>query len=352
MKPGIYYDMSNAEYHAEPGLSNSGMSKLAVEPLHYWFHQINPDLPCSRLLMGKTCGVVRSEHPAQHCKYFQASPETVELRKGSAMHAAVLEPETFLDRYYCQVNRADFGENCVDTVSDMQKLLTERGVSYKKSMTKPQYVDFVKGTLPEVLFLEEEESRAAKINFGRQMLTKPDWENVYGMAGALRREEALRDILNTGERRREVSVFAIHPVTGALLKCRLDFINLTLGVIVDPKSFSAGGLPIDRAVAHAIRYRGYARQAVFYLLVLELAGLGPFRWINAFVESEPPYVVRIREMGPNLTARARYWLEEEAECSRLIKVYADCMANGWAFHQVITPVRDSEIPGLGLRGLE
>lgn len=43
-EPGIYFNMSNEEYHADPALSHSGMVKLLISPLDYWITgPLNPD---------------------------------------------------------------------------------------------------------------------------------------------------------------------------------------------------------------------------------------------------------------------------------------------------------------------
>ena len=43
MKPGIYYDLPEADYHAAPGLSNSGIGKIQISPLYYWNDVLNPN---------------------------------------------------------------------------------------------------------------------------------------------------------------------------------------------------------------------------------------------------------------------------------------------------------------------
>ncbi len=44
MKPGIYFNMPNEAYHADPALSHSGMVKLLISELDYWIESpLNPD---------------------------------------------------------------------------------------------------------------------------------------------------------------------------------------------------------------------------------------------------------------------------------------------------------------------
>ena len=68
MKPGIYTadQLSNTEYHAGPGISCTGLKKIAVSPLHY----------------------KNGDHK-----------QTAAMFMGSATHSAILEPESFAKQY-------------------------------------------------------------------------------------------------------------------------------------------------------------------------------------------------------------------------------------------------------------
>lgn len=361
MTPGIYWDMPSAAYHASAGLSNSGMKSLACSPLQHWFENIRPN-----------------REPREETPY---------MRLGTALHAAVLEPDTFLDRYACKVTKEDFTE-CLDTVAELKQWLVEHGGSTKG----PNKPDYIKEALRigGVKILDEEMRRHAAGCLARGvpiagMLDKVEWEKVYGMAQALRREEALQPLLARG--RKEVSIFVIDPETKALLKCRIDWLQqdacgacdgsgwvihfgsevqtkctlcrgtkLSGGTAIDLKSFSDRGASIDDTVIRAIRYEGYIRQAWFYRYILKIAGLGDFEWVNAFVQSEAPYETRLRSMGPNLTKNAKYWEQTGLQCLSLIKKYADCQrvfgTEPWAYYQNIVPVLDSELPGLAFKATE
>lgn len=66
-------DLSNAEYHARPEISKSGLDLLAKSPLHYWSAYLDPE-----------------REPRQ---------ENAAMALGTAVHTAVLEPEEFDKRY-------------------------------------------------------------------------------------------------------------------------------------------------------------------------------------------------------------------------------------------------------------
>ena len=66
MKVGIYPNISNEEYHASEGISASGLKLISRSPAHY--------------------------------KY-SVREETLAMRRGSATHCKVFEPDQFENRY-------------------------------------------------------------------------------------------------------------------------------------------------------------------------------------------------------------------------------------------------------------
>lgn len=71
--PSISLTLSNAEYHAHPSVSKSGLDQVRRSPLHYWNRYLNPD----RII----------------------EPPTPAMVLGSALHTRVLEPHLFDDEY-------------------------------------------------------------------------------------------------------------------------------------------------------------------------------------------------------------------------------------------------------------
>jgi len=65
--------LTNAEYHARPEVSKSGLDQIRRSPLHYWNRYLNPD----RII----------------------EPPTLAMVIGSALHARVLEPHLYDDEY-------------------------------------------------------------------------------------------------------------------------------------------------------------------------------------------------------------------------------------------------------------
>lgn len=352
IKPGVYYDLPAHVYHASPALSNSGLKLLAIDPLEFWHQIVNPER--------------------------EPSPSTPSQDLGTALHAAVLEPDTFLKRYDWERTEEDF-PGCLKTSDHIKEWLDAHTVPYKKSDAKPALKALAKRADPTVRILEDETAthEAANLANGVNTLSKTDWARVNGMARALLREPEMKALLSTGKR--EVSIFAEDPVTGVLMKCRMDWwapvycdscggdgrvsliaawppancpncsgTGVTSATIVDPKTFSTQGLPVNVAVKRAIQTYGYVNQAVFYKNMHLLAGFGPARWINAFVSTEDPFHVRLRELGPDGDSGThKYWDIAEKNMRTLINRYAEYRATfgdrPWAYAQRVELVGDSDV---------
>lgn len=70
---GLRYGLSNAAYHASPGLSNSGLSDLLRSPWHFYSLHLDPNRP--------------------------AEDQTAAQLAGTLAHTLILEPETF-EQFY------------------------------------------------------------------------------------------------------------------------------------------------------------------------------------------------------------------------------------------------------------
>jgi hypothetical protein len=309
-----------ADYHSRLALSNSGMKDLAVSPLRYWFHHINPIRP--------------------------AREETAQMQFGTALHCLVLEGETvFNERYARGVDQGDFPD-CLVTVEDLRDYLRDHG--RKPSGTRKadliRQVQEIDPCVPiwDVIDAEHEAATA-----GKRVGCKDEFDRLFAAADALRNEPEIRSILRSGES--EVSLFAEDPDTGVPLKGRLDW--LSDDCILDVKTFKQKyGKSIDQSIADTIWYEGYARQAYLYSTLQKwVTGRSkPIRFVFAFVESDPPHEVRLKELrpscysGPNL-----YWERSRIEVRHFCGVWAEHMnrygEKPWRTEQKAEPLLDEEI---------
>jgi hypothetical protein len=314
--------MTEQEYRALPGLSYSAMKDLAISPLRFWFRHVNPErIP---------------EEP------------TPEMKLGSALHCAVLEPTEFDKRYA----RAFIAEpDCLVTIEDLRGFLRENGVQ-PKGTRKAEVIAQVRSAFPSApiydLLAEEHASRTA----GKVILGAGDWYRLARSAESLLEEPQLREILREG--RPEAPLFATDPATGIPLKCRVDW--LAAKVTLDLKTFSQKReKSIEKTIADAIFYEGYYRQAFTYQLIRRMAlgeNHGDSEFVIAFVESEEPHETRIRSLLPKVGGNVNmYWERARIELRGLIDTYHEYMRHfgverPWKYAQEINPLEDAEVPAL------
>lgn len=320
--------MTAEEYHAAPGLSNSGLCDLMVSPLRYWHCWLNPNRP--------------KEEPTPFMQF------------GSALHCAVLEPDKFDSRYAQKLDAAEI-EGCLVTIEDLRTWLRDQGCR-PTGTRKADVIAQVQAVDPNVPIFDVLRERHDAEHEGKVQFNLEDWHRIGGAAQALRAEPELQEILSDGQA--EQSFFVKHHDTGVMLKSRMDWIapNATL----DLKSFSATrGKPIDKAVCDAVWFEAYYRKAYFYCLVRALANgdltvAGPQkapRFILGFVESQEPHEVRIRELRPKVGSEVNLlWHRGRFEVNSLIELYADCVRKfgdrPWRTSREIEPLIDEEFPAL------
>ncbi len=308
--------MTAVDYFAAPGLSNSGMQDLAVSPLRYWHLHVNPNRPEVK--------------------------ETAEMKFGTALHCAVLEPTTFMDRYARELDAEDI-KNCLVTVEDMRIFLREAQRT-PKGTKKADLIAQVQEVSRDIPILEVMEKEHAQRHAGKIFLHPAEWMRVQRAADSLLDEPEIQRILSSGKS--EVAMFATDPNTGVPLKARMDWVRP--GLTLDIKTFTQKrGKSIDESIADALFYEGYLRQAWFYTFIRGLRG-EKCDFLFAFVESEAPYEVRIKRLRPQSSGIDHlYWSTARIQVDGLIRLYADCVRRfgerPWREHRQIDLLLDENI---------
>jgi len=250
MKPGIYPDILNEDYHAGPGISASGLKLIAERsPLHYWSAYLDPKRE------------PRKTTPA--------------MILGTAIHAAVLEPDTFGERFYPAPD--------VDRRTKEGKLLYETalGIAAEQNAT---------------LISSDDYAAALKIQQSC-------------------REHPLAQVI-FAEGKAEQSVFWIDPETEVLCKCRPDW--LMPGAILDVKSTEDASA--EAFMKSAYNYQ-YHLQAAFYMDGMAAA------W-----NEQPEAFMFLAHEKTAPWASAYYFADGEmidggrAEYRKALRLYADCLA--------------------------
>lgn len=272
MQPGIYFDLSNEDYHGGPGVSKSGLDKIAVSPLHYWQAYLNPD-----------------REPRKDKKHF---------RIGTAIHTAILEPEKFDEQY-------------IIVPEDAPRRPTKTQLNAKKPSDDTLYAigwweDFDAMVAANGALVLAPEEKAITVAVAQQVAKSRLASKVFTDAG-----------------RPEVSVFWNDPDTGVLCKCRPDWL-ITEGMlaILDVKSTASAAM--EDFQRSAFNYR-YHVQAAWYLDGLAHAmGETPDSFMFLAFEKEPPFACAWYFADSGMIEAGR------REYRQALETYARCLEkNEW-----------------------
>lgn len=236
-------EQTNDEYHAGPGISKSHLDAISgASPRHYWHKYLNPD----------------------------REPEVSTPAKimGSAVHAAILEPDLF-----------------------PTLVVASPGFDRRTKNGKAGYEEFYG-------------QHAGKI-----VLEPDDYETCIKVRDAVHTHPVASGLLKNG--RAEQSFFAIDPDTGELVKCRTDYMHDSGAMIVDVKTTDdASPNGFGKSAAN---YR-YIIQTAWYHRVLDCAfGEHPENWLFLAVEKEPPFAVGIYFTESDAVARASIAAQRDFE---------------------------------------
>lgn len=227
IKPGIYDGIPNEAYHAGPGISKSGL----------W--------------------TIHKKSPA-HYRWPAPREEKAHFDLGSAIHAAILEPDLFETEF---VNGPD----------------DRRGNKWKDA---------------------QEIAKAER----KILLTSADYEKALAVRDAVHSDNWINQVITGGEGSVEASGYWIDPETGVLCRCRPDKLRKDLGICLDIKSArSANADEFARAV---VNY-GYHSQEAFYSDGLNELGAGIEGFVFLVFEPESPYARAVYELPPAIVEEGR-----------------------------------------------
>lgn len=353
MKPGVYSDISNAEYHGGPGVSNSGLALIRRSPLHFRARQLaaNDNAP------------------------------TAAQAIGTAFHALLLEPESFYREYCLGLRQSDFPD-AVDgsdqLVSMIAKLNEGRLPKLSTTGTKDELVARILDALddrsrtPEVI-AEFQAMKGAELkanieelnavrpgllsvtgtipvlaqrlrdagvtitlwsdikaewlanNGHRTVLEPEEWDQLMNMRDAVMAHPIARALLTGKPGKAEQSVYWIDQATGVLCRCRPDFWRDD-NLIVDLKTTEDAS---PEGFAKSIANWSYDTQDAFYTDGV-LAATG--KPLKAFVFLAVEKSARVVEGQP--LGVAVYQLDEagrelgRAKYREDLGIYAQCVKTG------------------------
>lgn len=194
---------------------------------------------------------------------------------GTALHAATLEPAKFAEQY---VVAEDFKDR--------------RAAGYK----------------------------AWSAAQSKLILMPTEYENVVGMRESIYQHPVAAMLLRDAYEF-EYSAYATDPVTGVLVRMRMDLMTCG-GWIVDVKKTQDAS---DKGIEKTIDNYGYYHQDAFYTDVLEWAcGEPPAGFVFIFVEESYPHCVNVKVLDNVDRERGRKMYRQN------LTRYAECLAaNHW-----------------------
>lgn len=270
------------------------MAKVTPEPGVYRgipehvYHNEWDAVSCHRLLP-------LLQTPA-HCKHWLDNPKerTEAMLKGSAFHAAILEPDHFSSR---------FG-------------FRPKGLSKAKNSDKS--------------IIQELEDR-----YGDNLMGEEDYKDVVGMAAAIRKDhrlKAVREVLDALTER-ELSCVWIDRNTGLLCKARLDGLIAGLSVVDFKSCKDARRGPFMKEILD----RGYHIQGAIYMRAVRELDLGVDHYTIPAVEGEAPYQGAVYRLSDEALQVG------EADLDMLLQQFAACQKTGmWPGHDAY--VQDITLP--------
>ena len=233
---GWIKDMPNDAYHSGPGLSSTQIKVMGKSPLAYWDAYINPK---------------REPREEKHC-----------FAVGDGCHKLVLEPGTFEQTYAVGFDKSAH-PNALDTVADLKKACSERGLMVSGS--KPELADRLLnegGVHPSQIMLALQQMHEATMA-GRIPIAAKDYKDMLGLLQAVNNDPLAGPLLDGAET--EQSYFWRCPA-GVLRKCRTDAISADGEFILDLKTTDDVS---QEGFGRTIANFGYHVSAAWYLDILQ-----------------------------------------------------------------------------------
>lgn len=359
-EPGIYFDLDEAEYHADPSFSTSGIRKILVSNLSYWVYSwMNPTPPPER--------------------------ESEALDRGKAYHCFVLEgEEAFTKRYAVAPDPADY-PGILDTVAEMRAYAAEQGISVKGT-SKADIAACIRRADAVVPLWQEIRATFEEARGDREEVSKELYAQLRLGKLVIANMPDVKKTFTDG--RSEVSIFWRHP-SGVPMKCRLDYLNRS---IVDLKSFAnimdkeireaiAAEIPRNRYHVQPAVYRSgvEAMKALYREIGPKIVRQGEFdpawlervmthrgtRFFFAFIRTGhvPDFIVReygeFEGHGGNGMTPNEYWRRSAASYAEGVRRYLECMRfygtapeRPWFSDFGLSALRDGDFPVWFLSGTE
>lgn len=281
---GLNPDIGIDEYHGGPGISKTGLDRIARSPYHYWALHINPDRPPEKERSGQL--------------------------EGQLAHCAILEPGEFNKRYAV-------------VPMDAPRRPTSTQINAKNPSAD---------TLTAIAWWHKWE----EAHQGVRCIAQGQYETAMRQAESVRSLPDIRAALDLG--RSEVSAYWVDQETGVLCRCRPDFVheaNDTGVILLDVKTYSdASPDEFSRQIAR----KRYAVQDAYYSDGYAAAsGRNVLAFVFIAVESEYPYTASAVMLTPESSDAGRRMYRRDLDTYTRCIRDGEWPAYGTGIHQVSLP---------------
>lgn len=338
---GMYFNMSEEDYHADPALGSGDVRNLLISPLTYWVNSHMSGWP---------------------------DKESDALTNGSAFHKRIIEgAEKFAERYAVKPDKADYPD-ALDGSAELKAWLRENEL--KVSGTIPELCERIREADPNVELWPDIMAEFEDVSEGKIRLSPDIAMQIDFRAGIIDRHPVAMKAFKGGYP--EVSIFWTDPETGIRCKCRPDYLKTK--AVVEVKTFSNQfDKPLDAAVINAIAQRRYHISASMYLEGVEQAKRliredpefiyddAPSCWLKEFMSQPHAYVFVFIETGrvPNVVLREFkthrspnevnfYWSSGMQHFRQALEIYKRCLetfgTDPWIEPEPIKPLIDEQFP--------
>lgn len=241
--PGIYYDLPEEEYRADPAIANSDIRRILKSPLEYWTYSwMNPNKP----VQNKTDAMIL----------------------GSALHCFILEQDKFFEEYIVLPNKLEMDSDFFR----QESMAGDFGDNFEMPKTKT--------------------AKTFKYVGGKNVIKQSDFHLIRNMAQYLNTLPVVKNVFKGGNA--EVSIFWRDEETGLMCKCRPDY--LTDKYIADYKSINS-----INNINYSIVDGDYYMQQAYYLQGLKaVTDCDHNNFIFIFQQKEAPHLVRNKSFNEEL----------------------------------------------------
>lgn len=280
---GLYFGMSDDDYHNIPRLSASGIKNLLISTMDFWnWSWMNP-------------------HKEQ--------VDSAALIIGRAYHKRILEGQDAFNAAYAPDYQKPEGLEELDTIADMKAVLDKHGIQYKSAWKKEDYVEAVKAQQNDdgkpYVFAGEDRAKYESWHEGKTFLSRKIIEQIHIAAMMIEKHEQLSKTVVGGYP--EATILWTCKETGVKMKSRFDYLKVK--AITDLKTFTNKMRKrIEKAIYYAMAADKYHIQSALYYeadnYAREFAATGKVHgnvdpeWLKQYAaEKDPSFVFIFQQKG-------------------------------------------------------